>query len=408
MANAQHLEILQRGVTQWNKWRRDHPNIRPDLSGDQLPGELDSDIHFLVEAVVNEVMPGRAPADEGGLSGAVMNGINFRRANLANARLDSAMLIEANLTAANLRGASLASSELTHAKMTGIDARGANFNAATLRWADLSRAKLTGANLRLANADGVHARNADLRDTDLFYGSFVKADLSGADLSGASVYGVSAWDVDLSGATQERLVITTATEPTVTVDDLQIAQFLHMIISNQNIRTVIDMLTTKVVLILGRFTPQRKAVLEIVRDALRSRGFVPILFDFDRPGSRDFTETVVTLAHLARFIIADLTDPASIPKELEAIVPRLAVPVLPLIEQGSRPYAMFSDYWKYDWVLGIVEYQTSADLQRSFDSLVVRPAEKAARALASRRAKASLPPRPGKGPHRIRSSGRSR
>jgi len=181
-----------------------------------------------------------------------------------------------------------------------------------------------------------------------------------------------------------------------------------MIISNQNIRTVIDMLTTKVVLILGRFTPQRKAVLEIVRDALRSRGFVPILFDFDRPGSRDFTETVVTLAHLARFIVADLTDPASIPKELEAIVPRLAVPVLPLIEQGSRPYAMFSDYWKYNWVLGIVEYQTPADLQRSFDSLVVRPAEKAARALASRRAKASLPPRPGKGPHRIRPSGRSR
>jgi Pentapeptide repeats (8 copies) len=128
MANAQHLEILQRGVAQWNKWRRYHPNIRPDLSGDELPGELD-DIHFLVEAVVNEVEPGRAPADDGGLSGAVLNGINFRRANLANARLDSAMLIEANLSAANLRGPSLASCILTGAKMTGIDARGANFNA---------------------------------------------------------------------------------------------------------------------------------------------------------------------------------------------------------------------------------------------------------------------------------------
>ena len=54
---------------------------------------------------------------------------------------------------------------------------------------------------------------------------------------------------------------------------------------------------------------------------------------------------------MARFIIADLTDPSSIPKELEAIVPDLTVPVQPLLEGSSRPYAMFKDYWKYDWVI---------------------------------------------------------
>jgi hypothetical protein len=100
-------------------------------------------------------------------------------------------------------------------------------------------------------------------------------------------------------------------------------------------------------------------VLRSLADALRARGFVPVLFDFERPASRDFTETVTTLAHLSRFIVADLTDPASLPKELEAIVPRLAVPVVPLLEKGHRPYAMFSDYWKYDWVLGIVEYRST-------------------------------------------------
>ena len=52
---------------------------------------------------------------------------------------------------------------------------------------------------------------------------------------------------------------------------------------------------------------------------------------------------------MARFVIADLTDPSSIPKELEAIVPHLAVPVQPLLEGSSRPYAMFKDYWKYEW-----------------------------------------------------------
>jgi hypothetical protein len=59
---------------------------------------------------------------------------------------------------------------------------------------------------------------------------------------------------------------------------------------------------------------------------------------------------------MARFIIADLTDPSSIPKELEAIVPDLAVPVQPLIEGASRPYAMFKDYWKYEWVLPVYRY----------------------------------------------------
>jgi hypothetical protein len=71
------------------------------------------------------------------------------------------------------------------------------------------------------------------------------------------------------------------------------------------------------------------------------------LFDFSVPSTRDITETVSLLARMARFIIADLTDPSSIPKELEAIVPQLAVPVQPLLEGAARPYAMFKDYWKY-------------------------------------------------------------
>ena len=36
------------------------------------------------------------------------------------------------------------------------------------------------------------------------------------------------------------------------------------------------------------------------------------------------TEMVTLLARMARFIVADLSDPSSIPKELEAVVPGLA------------------------------------------------------------------------------------
>jgi len=43
------------------------------------------------------------------------------------------------------------------------------------------------------------------------------------------------------------------------------------------VRQVIDSITSKVVLILGRFTPERKAILDAIRGALRTRDYVPIL-----------------------------------------------------------------------------------------------------------------------------------
>ena len=385
MANPRHLAVLDGGVDAWNRWRNEHPRIRPDLSGEVAPDSVDADIAFLTAAIVNEVVPGPAVTAATGEEALVLNGINWRSTDLRGAKLDGAVLIEADLSRADLRNASLAGAVLTGADLRRADLRGANLGGAILRFAKLDRSQLTGCYLRLANLGSARLRGADLRDCDMFLASFVGADLSGADLSGSHVYGVSAWDVELTNTRQERLVITQGKEPVVEVGDLAVAQFLHLILSNRNIRDVVDTLTTKVVLLLGRFSPERKAVLDRVRDALSARGLVPVLFDFERPASRDFTETVVTLAHLARFIVADLTDPASLPKELEAIVPRLAVPVLPIMQRGAEPYAMFQDYWKYDWVLEIVEYESAEALVDHLDDLVLFPAEDSVRLLAEKR-----------------------
>jgi hypothetical protein len=119
---------------------------------------------------------------------------------------------------------------------------------------------------------------------------------------------------------------------------------------------------------------------------LRKRNYLPILFDFDVPTTRDITETVSLLARMARFIIADLTDPSSIPKELEAIVPHLAVPVQPLLlGDSSRPYAMFKDYWKYDWVLPVYRYEGLEQLLAEIAENVIAPAEGKVKALQERR-----------------------
>jgi hypothetical protein len=174
-------------------------------------------------------------------------------------------------------------------------------------------------------------------------------------------------------------------EPAFTVDNIKVAQFIYLMLNNQEIRDVIDTITSKVVLILGRFTNERKAVLDALREELRKRDYLPILFDFDVPTTRDITETVSLLARMARFIIADLTDPSSIPKELEAIVPSLAVPVQPLLEGSSRPYAMFKDYWKYPWVLPIYWYEGLEPLLATLAENVITPAEEKAQALAEQR-----------------------
>jgi len=329
MANDEHVAMLKKGVDAWNEWRRKNQTLNPDLSN----------------------------------------------ADLGGAQLGRAYLVGANLSEANLHGARLNRANLHGAHLHGAYLVGANLSGANLDGADLSGAYLVGANLSRANLSGANLAIATLVDTNL----------TGADLIGSCVYGVSAWRLELEGTKQENLVITRDDEPPITVDNIEVAQFIYLMLHNEKIREVIDTIGKKAVLLLGRFTDERKAVLDALREELRKRNYLPILFDFNVPATRDITETVSLLARMARFIIADLTDPSSIPKELEAIVPSLAVPVQPLLEGASRPYAMFKDYWKYDWVLPVYRYEGLEPLLATLAEKVIAPAEGKVKALEERR-----------------------
>ena len=122
-------------------------------------------------------------------------------------------------------------------------------------------------------------------------------------------------------------------------------------------------------------------MLDAIREELRRNNLTPILFDFDKPASKDITGTVETLARMARFIIADLTDPSSIPHELATIVPFLrTTPVLPIMLVGSKGYSMFKDLERYNWVLKPHKY-TDRDSLISNLPKVIAPADRMAEEL---------------------------
>jgi Pentapeptide repeats (8 copies) len=269
----------------------------------------------------------------------------------------------------DLLGANLQWADLREANLREADLGGADLQQANLQWADLGEANLRRANLQWA----------DLQWADLRWANLVETQFAQATLSDCAVYGISAWNVGLEGAVQANLSINGPGEPAVTVDNLEVAQFLYLMLHNQKIRDVIDTLTSKVVLILGRFTPERKAVLDALRETLRQHNYVPVLFDFEGPESHDFTETVTLLARMARFIIADLTEPASIPQELQAIVPDVMVPVQPLIADDAKPFAMFIDHRKYHWMLPVYRYKSLEELLATLQEQVIAPAEAKAR-----------------------------
>lgn len=235
MIQFNFAKLLDEGVSSWNSWRAANPNIPIELYNADLTRRN-------------------------------LAGINF-----ADVQLAYAMFGFSNLSSADLRGANLA-----HCNFYESDLSGANLNFALMRNAVFVRANLINASLREA-----FLWDADLTAANLRSATLVQTDLSRAKLNQCSIFGISAWEVILEDAEQADLNIARVGDPPITVDNLEVAQFVYLLLSSKRIREVIDTVSRKVVLILGRFTPDRQTVLDAVREKLRHMNYVPIVFDFE-------------------------------------------------------------------------------------------------------------------------------
>jgi uncharacterized protein YjbI with pentapeptide repeats len=363
MDTKQALAMLRggrEGIAQWNERRRQGERP-PDLCGADL----------------SAVNLGGADLSHVNLSRARLNSAILVLANLTHAILSDADLMHANLERAELDGAFLSSAALRSAKLTRASLKRANLldaqlNEAVLVNAVAAQAHLWGVNLTRADCTG-----ADFEGCSMERAILVGTDLQDANLAGCGVYGASIWDLRGTPRDQSGLVIASPISGArITVDNLEVAQFIYLILNNEKIRDVIDTVGRKGVLILGRFSGGRKPILDAIRKELRKLDFLPMVFDFEKPTQRDFTETIKTLAGMSRFIIADITNPKSTPLELQATVPDYMVPLVPIIQEDEEPFAMFRDLQqKYgDWVLDVLRYDSAENLLQVLEPAVIQPA----------------------------------
>ena len=382
---------------------------RANLSRVRLGGANLRRAH-LVEADLTAASLYRCHLEGADLRRASMRDAESDYASFESARLDGAHLASARMSKVDFRGASLVDAKLSdltyygaqfrtsfercsfmHADLRGVEAEEVHMGHSSLGepqveccfdGADLAGANFSRADLRSCSFHGAHLEKTDFRGADLRWSRLDQARMIGTRLEGASidecsVYGASTWDVGLDDETIQRdLNISPSGEASVTVDNLEVAQFVYLLMSNARIRDVIDTITSKVVLILGRFTDERKAVLDALRSALRGDeyGYVPIVFDFAKPASRSTAETVGLIASMARFVIADLTDAKSVLQELREIVPaRPSLPIQPLLLESQDEPAMLDSFRPYPWFLRTVRYSSTEELLGRLED-VVEPA----------------------------------
>ena len=99
------------------------------------------------------------------------------------------------------------------------------------------------------------------------------------------------------------------------------------------------------------------------------------------------------IAGMSEFIVVDLTKASSVPLELQATIPDLMVPVLPIIQSGHEVFSMFADLQRrYSWIQPTVSYKNANELVKYVDDAIIARADSAAEEIRKRRADTARPP----------------
>lgn len=260
--------------------------------------------------------------------------------NLKNGELLGPNFTKADLTGADLTGASLGFSNFSGAILNNVKLVTSN-----LAKSDLSKSIIKKSDLMGSTLWGCDLSSSIIINSNLFACNLTNSILLDTKIINCDIYGISAWNLKINENTMMKDLIIREDQykkPLITVDDIEIAQFINLILNNDKIFNVITLMRTKGVLILGSFYDDKerkitpKKVLDKIKEILPKYNLIPIVFDFSNPEKQDLVSTVRTLALLSSFIIVDLSMPAGQLFELGALVQTTPIPFIPIASTGTK------------------------------------------------------------------------
>ena len=240
--------------------------------------------------------------------------------------------------------------------------------------------KITFRNCHLNKSNFIH--DTKINNCDFYGSSLIGAKFLNSKITNTDVYGANMWDLKHINSNQKDILISNKRSTSNEIDsiklyDLELAHLINLLKNNRKFASLFDESKSKFVLILGRFGDHLEVLLKIKERITLTNKYVPILFDWDTCESQlDLLETIQLLAGLSKFIIVDLTSPNSVPAELQAILSNIMIPVIPILKDNQREFGVYSFTNKYNWVNGIIKYDTIDQILSKFNKAIIKPAEK--------------------------------
>lgn len=155
LMNPEHYELAKKSIKEFNDWRAQNYDVKPDLSGADLRGLNLFKINFananlagadLRGATLISVEARNADLEHADLGGALLQNANFSMANMTRVNLKGA-----NLTGAFMQDCSFVEADLSETDCTCTKFRNSNFTDATFYDCIVKGASFEGSNIDQAN-----------------------------------------------------------------------------------------------------------------------------------------------------------------------------------------------------------------------------------------------------------------
>ena len=270
MIDHDTLELLSKSsAASWNNWRKSNEFSPLDLSNANLSNRFLNEFDFSYCNLINTSFK-NSELKKAAFKNSDISYAEFSESNLSDAYFLDTLSLRTQFNYSLFR----------NTKFQNFDAISADFTGSKLHNVSIDSSKIDFCIFEAAIFENTTISKTSLMvssfyKTDLSYSKFldcrfkgslfIKTNVEQSTFENCNIFGISCWKISGTPRLTKNLNISDYKEPPITLDNLENAQFLYLLLSNSRIPSVIDSLTTKIVLILGRFSDQQNSILDLIR-----------------------------------------------------------------------------------------------------------------------------------------------